>query len=271
MEYKAIALDLDGTLMDSNKQLPDANRDALWEAIRRGKTVILASGRPLFGVLPVAEKLELAERGGYVLAYNGGNILDCRSGELVYNRTVPMECMSDIFKTARECDVAALTYYENVVISERSQDEYVIREAFCNGAQIKQVDDLTSFVTYPESKILIVGPHDKLVPAQKKLESLYSDVLDLFYSEDYFLEVVPKKVGKDISLGVLLEKLGIRREELIACGDGMNDITMIKYAGLGAAMENAYPEVKEAADIIAPKNDDAGVAYIVNKYLMPAP
>ena len=103
-------------------------------------------------------------------------------------------------------------------------------------------------------------------PAKEELEGMYSDVLDLFFSMDFFLEVVPKNVGKDSSLDELLKIIGIQREELVACGDGMNDISMIKYAGLGVAMENAYPEVKEVADVIAPSNDDNGVAYVLEKY-----
>lgn len=265
-KYKAISLDLDGTLMDSNKQLPDVNREALWKAIDKGVAVILASGRPLFGVLPVAEKLELKERGGYVLAYNGGNIWDCKNEKLIYSKTVPQECVPDICKVARKYDVSPLTYYKDLVISERAEDEYVLKEAFCNSAKVMQIDDIPAFVDYPEAKILLVGPHEKLLPAKAELEQLYPDILDLFFSEDYFLEVVPKNVGKDISLNELLRQIGIEQSELIACGDGMNDISMIKYAGLGVAMENAYPAVKEAADIVAPKNDDGGVAYIVNKY-----
>ena len=129
-----------------------------------------------------------------------------------------------------------------------------------------QVDDIPSFVDFPEAKVLLVGPHEKLLPAKEELEGMYSDVLDLFFSMDFFLEVVPKNVGKDSSLDELLKIIGIQREELVACGDGMNDISMIKYAGLGVAMENAYPEVKEAADVIAPSNDDNGVAYVLEKY-----
>ena len=267
-KYKAISLDLDGTLVDSNKEIPKANKEAVWKAIDKGVAVILASGRPLFGVLPVAEKLELKKRGGYVLAYNGGNIWDCKEEKLVYSKNVPMECMEDICKVARKYDVSPLTYYNDLVISERAEDEYVMREAFCNSAKIMQVDDIPSFVDFPEAKVLLVGPHEKLLPAKEELEGMYSDVLDLFFSMDFFLEVVPKNVGKDSSLDELLKIIGIQREELVACGDGMNDISMIKYAGLGVAMENAYPEVKEAADVIAPSNDDNGVAYVLEKYFL---
>jgi hypothetical protein len=169
---------------------------------------------------------------------------------------------------AKKHDVAALTYYNNLVISERDDDEYVIKEAFCNGAQIMHVDDLPKFVDYPESKVLLVGPHEKLLPAQADLEKLFPEELSMIFSMDYFLEAVPKNVGKDISLGELIGQLGIRQDELIACGDGLNDIDMIKFAGLGVAMENAYEPVKAAADILAPSNMDAGVAYIIRKYFL---
>lgn len=268
-KYKALALDLDGTLMDSNKELSDVNKKAVWEAIDVGTAVILASGRPMFGVLPVARMLELEKRGGYVLAYNGGNILDCKTGKLVYERYVPKQCIEDICIAARECDVAPLTYYKDKVISERADDEYVIKEAFCNSASIMQVDNIPEFVDYPVSKVLVVGEHKKLLPVKEKLENKYSDILELFFSEDYFLEVVPKNVGKDASLAELLSQLGIKREELIACGDGLNDISMIKYAGLGIAMKNAYDEVKNNADMVTDfNNDENAVADVINRFII---
>lgn len=268
MKYKAIALDLDGTLMDSSKKLPDKNKYAIQEAIDKGIAVILASGRPMFGVLPVAEKLKLNVRGGYILAYNGGNILDCKSGKIIYSRDIPYECVGSICETASEQGVYALTYFEDKIVSESDTDEYVIKEAFCNSAGIKVVNNLAEFVDYPVAKFLVVGEHSKLLPVQEKLKKLHGDVLDIFFSEDYFLEIVPKNVGKDSSLEALLKLLGIKREELIACGDAMNDVSMIKYAGLGVAMENAYPGIREYADYVAPSNDDSGVAAVIEKFIL---
>ena len=131
---------------------------------------------------------------------------------------------------------------------------------------VRRVENLEQYVNYPVAKFLIAGEHEKLIPIQQELQKRHGDVIDAFCSADYFLEIVPKNVAKDRSLAALLEKLGLQREELIACGDGMNDISMIEYAGLGAAMENAYPPVKEKADIIAPSNDEDGVAEIIAKY-----
>lgn len=267
MKYKAIALDLDGTLTNSQKKVSEKNKQVISKAIEEGIKVILASGRPLFGITPVADILELEKKGGYILAYNGGNIVDCMTGELIYSRFIPQECVHDICRESENNDVYAITYYKDKVLSQSDEDEYVKKEAFCNGADIKKVESLEQFVDYPVAKYIIVGEHNKLLPVEKVLKEKHGNLLDIFFSEDYFLEVVPKGVAKDKSLEALLDKLGIKREELIACGDGMNDLPMIEYAGLGVAMENAYPKVKESADVIAPSNDDDGVAYIMEKYM----
>ncbi len=267
MGYKAIALDLDGTLMDSNKKLSQVNKETIWKALDKGVAVILASGRPLFGVMPVATALEFETRGGYVLAYNGGNIVDCKTGKTIYSKEIPSKCIADICRIARESNVHPLTYFEDRILAESDTDEYVIKEAVCNSAKIKVVQDLVEFVDYPVAKLLVVGEHTKLLPVQKQLKELHGDSLDIFFSEEYFLEVVPKNVAKDASLSALLEILGIAKEELIACGDAMNDVSMIKYAGLGVAMENAYPGIKEYADYVAPSNDDNGVAYVIEKFI----
>lgn len=270
MKYKAIALDLDGTLTDHNKKLPEANKEAVWAAIDKDVTVILASGRPLFGITPIADELELDKRGGYILAYNGGEIINCLNGDVIVSHELPRQCIDDICDYARANDVYALTYSDGKIAAESDDDEYVLKEAFCNNTTIIKTDDLKKYVDYPVNKFLVVGRHDKLVPVQEALLEHYSDVLDAFYSEDYFLEVVPKGVAKDKSLQQLLGKLSIKEDELIACGDGMNDIPMLKIAGVAAVMDNAYEEVKKYADYIAPSNDESGVADIIKRFILNA-
>jgi hypothetical protein len=266
MKYKALALDLDGTLTDSSKNLSDEHREAVMRAAKNGVHIILASGRPLFGITPIARKLELEKLGGYILAYNGGNIVDCKTGGIVYENLLPMECKKDICSLARQAGVYALTYDKDVVVAESDTDYYVVLESKCNDTTIKRVDNLDDYVDYEVAKFLVVGPHEKLIPVQQALLEKHGDKLNAFYSEDYFLEVVPKTVAKDKALAQLLEKLGVSRDELVACGDGMNDIPMLKFAGLAVAMENAYPEVKEHADYIAPSNDNNGIADVVDKF-----
>lgn len=267
-KYKAIALDLDGTLTDSNKMLPEKNKEAIWKAIDAGCAVILASGRPVLGISKLAKELELDKRGGYVLAYNGGNIIDWKTGEMLYERMMPSECIHDICEQASVNGVIALTYTPDEIVAENDTDEYMIKEAKCNGAAVKKVDDLEAFVDYPVSKFLVVGVHEKLLPVQAALLGKHGDVIDAFFSEEYFLEVVPKGVKKSASLESLLLKLKIDRSELIAFGDGMNDIPMLEYAGFSVVMQNAYPEVKKYADYITLSNDECGVAHAIKKFVL---
>lgn len=268
MKYKAIALDLDGTLTDRNKRLPERNKQAIFKAIDAGVSVILASGRPTFGITPIADELELKKRGGYILAYNGGNILDYKTGELIDSTILPSVCIADICKEARANGVYAVSYADTQIVSESDTDEYVIKEAKCNYTTIKKVSDVNAYIDYPVAKFLVVGPDEKLLPVQKSLLSKYEGIIDAFFSEEYFLEVVPVGVAKDKSLLKLLDRLNIKTEELIACGDGMNDIPMLRIAGLSAVVENAYPKVKEYADIIVPSNDECGVAAVIEEYIL---
>lgn len=269
MKYKAIALDLDGTLTNKDKKVSKKNKHAIEKAIDKGVKVILASGRPLFGITPVAKELGLDKKGGYILAFNGGNIVDCRTGKLLYATMMPEDCVRDICSLARENGVHALTYSkDDKIVAESDTDEYVIKEAVCNDTSILKVEDLYAYVNYSVAKFLVVGPHDKLLPVQDALLKKYGEILNAFFSEDYFLEVVPADVAKDVALQRLLGQLGLTNAQLIACGDGMNDIPMLKFAGLAAVMENGYEEVKAYADYIAPSNDDHGVADVIKKYIL---
>ncbi|MGN0319384.1 MAG: Cof-type HAD-IIB family hydrolase [Lachnospira sp.] len=268
MSYKALALDLDGTLTDHNKKVPENNKKAIDRAIEKGIKIILASGRPLFGITPVARELGLDKKGGYILAYNGGSIVDCKTGKQLSATILPDNCIADICSLARANNVYALTYADTQIVAESDEDEYVMKEAKCNDATVIKVPDLNAYVDYPVEKFLVVGEHEKLLPVQKALLEKHKGIVNAFFSESYFLEVVPESVAKDVALDKLLGILGIKSEELVACGDGMNDIPMLQYAGLAIAMDNAYPEVKTYADVIVPSNDDCGVAYAIEKYIL---
>ncbi len=268
MRYKALALDLDGTLVNSQKELSKANKEAIWRAIDSGVAVILATGRPTLGVMPVAYELELDKRGGYVLNYNGGRIVECRSGKMITEHILPKECIRVIQQCARKAGVYACTYTDSQVVAESDTDEYVLKEAFCNAATVKKVEDFAKFVDYPVNKCLVVGEHERLIPVQEELRAAFPEKLDAFFSESYFLEVVPPNVSKSEGLRLIAGELGIGMEEMVACGDGLNDIPMLEAAGLGVAMENAYAQVKQVADMTAPSNDRDGVAWVINHIIL---
>lgn len=265
LQYDMLATDLDGTLTNEKKELTERTKKAVWAACEAGMHVALASGRPVAGCKRVADWLELTQRGGYILAFNGGQIIDCKSGELLYSKDVDLAFVPDIIRIAHQFDVVPLTYEGDTVITEQPDDVYVQRECFINAIEAKGVDDLAEYVTWSVPKFLIVADHEKLLPVRDALIEQFGDRLSVYFSEPFFLEVMAQGVDKAKALQALSEKLDIPAERMIACGDGPNDISMIEYAGLGAAMDNASDAVKKFADRILPSNEEDGVAVLLEE------
>lgn len=268
MEIKVLALDLDGTLTNSEKKITDKTRKVLQHAMKDGLRVVLASGRPTIGVLPLAKKLKMEQYGGYVLSFNGGKIIDCTNGEEVYSNSLPKEVLPDVCNIVRKHKVGMLTYQGNTIVTEDETNPYVLIECRINKTEPVKVECLEESLTEPVPKCLIVGEPELLAPVKEELEQRFENKLTFYYSEPYFLEVMPLGVEKSASLARLLEILKLKRENLMACGDGLNDLTMLKFAGLGVAMENACQQAKHIADVITASNDEDGVAVAVNKYIL---
>ena len=162
---------------------------------------------------------------------------------------------------------AIVTYKDKYVITEHPNDEYVLKEAILNVMETKKVDNFLEAIDFPVAKCLIVGEATRLAELEKKMYEVLKDRMGVYRSEPYFLELVPKGIDKAQSLAVLLEKIGATKEEMIACGDGFNDLSMIKFAGLGVAMANAQEIVREAADYVTLSNEEDGVAAVVEKFM----
>lgn len=266
MKYKIIVLDLDGTLTNSKKEISQPTLDALIDIQERGYKVVLASGRPTPGVVPLAKKVQLDKFGGYILSYNGAKIIDCRTNEVIFQKTLPLEVISELYNAADKYDVGIISYDTDNVIVGRDIDEYIELEAKINNIALKKVDNFIEYVNYPVNKCLMTGEHEILLKVQENLKHKYNSLLSIYFSEPFFLEIMPQNVDKAQSLIRLLNTIGISSEEMVCCGDGFNDISMIEIAGLGVAMENAQEVVKQAADFITYSNDDDGILHVIKKF-----
>ena len=268
---KLLALDLDGTLTNDQKQITPRTRAALEAAMERGVTLILASGRPTAGVRPVAEQLDLYRRGGCILSYNGGTILDCKSGRILYQERLPAEVVPELCAFAAAQDVAIVCYNDQGVITERPEDPWAMKEGFTNKLPMIRVEDLAKYIDYPVSKMLITLDPARLDEVCKAGQQQFAGRIDLYPSSPFFIEAVPLGVAKDVSLSHLLESMGLSRENLMACGDGMNDRSMLKFSGVGVAMANAEQPVKDVADYVTQAdNNHDGVAEAVEKFILGA-
>lgn len=268
MRYKVLAFDIDGTLTNSEKEITPKTKKAIQAAADAGAILAIATGRPVHGAVRYAEELHLKENGGYILSLNGGLILRCSDNTIISESLLPHRYYEEICNLAAENDVNIMTYDGDTVISENIDDPYLSEEARLNGLGKKQVDNLISYLDYEVPKFLMLGDGDKLAEVEKKVYAKLHDRMDVYRSEPYFLEILPKNVNKATALEKLIRVTGNDRSELMAFGDGFNDISMIEYAGMGVAMGNANEKAREKADIVAPTNDEDGIAWVINKFVL---
>ena len=217
--YEIIVLDLDGTLTNSKKVITPKTKDALMRIQKEGKKVVLASGRPTGGIVKLADELDLKSYGGFVLAFNGGKIINYETGEIVYNKTIPVELVPAVYEQACRLGVGVLTYKGNTIIHGNGVNEYSSIEAKINGMPMEEVDNFAEYVDYPVNKFLMTGEPEKIAKAQDVMRQTFGEQLNIFRSEPFFLEIVPPSIDKAYSLGKLLEYLGEKKEQMICCGD----------------------------------------------------
>jgi Cof subfamily protein (haloacid dehalogenase superfamily) len=268
MDYKLIAVDVDGTLTNSRKEITPRTRYALLEAQKQGKRVVIASGRQPMGVYPIARDLMLDRYNGYILSYNGGKIISCATDETVATKLFPREYLADIVSVLKDFNITINTFDDKKIFSDSKVNDYTYIEQEVTHAEMIVCADFVADIKFPFNKLLLAGEPLELDACQELLRKRYDGLLDIYKSAPYFLEIMPFGVSKGSMLPVLLDKLGVSREELIAFGDNYNDMTMIGYAGIGVAMGNAEPEVKKIANYVCETNDEDGVAKTIEQMIL---
>ncbi len=267
-KYTILAIDVDGTLQNSKRQITEHTRNTIIRAQEQGIKVVISSGRPTYGIAPLAEELELSRFGGYVLAFNGGEITEWASKRIMYEETLPAKYLPFIYSRVKENGFEILIYHDDHIVMEDASNEYARFSSSRNKMVILQVDSFLDAITYPVHKCLIVGNPERLEKFEAMMKNEIGGELNICRSEPFFMEVTPPHIDKAKCLSILLDKIGMNREQLIAFGDGFNDKSMIEYAGMGVAMGNAQQPVKEAADFVTLTNDEDGVAFAIEKFCL---
>ncbi len=263
---KALVLDIDGTLTNSKKEISPATKQAIQDLMKRGQKVILASGRPTPGMRRYEKELELEKYGGYLLSFNGARIVDCYTGEIIYQRLFPPVLLPGLYRFAKNNGCGLITYLGSQVISAFPPDQYVELEARINGLPVKEVENFPEFVDFDINKCLMTAEPERAERLEEQLREQYGNRADIYRSEPFFIEIMPKGVNKADSLDKILPVLGVTRENTVCCGDGFNDVSMIAYAGVGVAMGNAQQAVKESADYVTATNDEDGLVQVIERF-----
>lgn len=269
MKYKLLVLDVDGTLLNDEREISKRTLAALLKVQQMGVRIVLASGRPTYGLMPLAKTLELGNYGGFVLSYNGCQIIKAQNGEILFERRINPEMLPYLEKKARKNGLAIFTYHNDTLITDSPDNEYIKNEALLNNLKIIKEDEFSTAIDFAPCKCMLVSDKEKaLIGLEQHWEKRLAGTLDAFRSEPYFLEVVPCGVNKANTLGALLEHLEVTREEAIAVGDGVCDVTMLQLAGMGIAMGHSQDSVKVCADYVTASNEEDGVALAVEKLIL---
>lgn len=260
-----LATDLDGTLLTSGKTITPYTQQVLIEAQQQGLTVILASGRPLYGILPIAKQLDLQRYNGFIISFNGSLVWDCARGTSIKEHTIPLQLLPDLVETVGD-ELHLHGYVSNRIVVNGQPDDWSMYLAKANKMPLDTTDDFVKSVTEPQHKCIITGPPRKLWHLERRINQQFEAQLSAYRSESFLLEIVPKGVDKAVSLRELLTHLGGKPSELLCCGDSYNDLNMMRLAGISCAPRNAKRIVKQASTFVTDSNDRDGVALAVRRF-----
>ena len=267
-----IALDLDGTLLNSNKELSAGNLAALQRAANAGIEIVPTTGRFYGGMPAVIRELPFVR---YVITINGAQVADLKTGEVIYKAEIPWQQAIDIMTLLDEHPVIYDCYQDNAAWMTAEQKNHIDR-IVASPHYRKMLHELRQPV--PELKAVLAERKKDVQKVQfftdlpelwtrmmKELPERFEN-LCVSSSVSDNVEINQAHANKGEALYALADHLGVEHQATLAFGDGLNDLSMLKAAGIGVAMANAEPEAKEAADWITLSCDEDGVAHGINKY-----
>ncbi len=286
--YKLIAIDLDGTLLNSYGQISEKNRNALNKAKEHNAEIIIASGRTTDSVRNIANDIGAK---GYIICGNGSLIYDLQKEEIIYDKFIDKKKALQIIEICEQNSIYYNIYTENMVITKTLNNNVLFyyqenaSKPDNKKTKINIVQDIYKYVEELENQHILkitISDSNSIIfnGIIRKLRNIKDiDVLDVAHMsrkiiktgteetviEYYYTEITSKNVDKWYAIEYLMDKLNIQREEVMAIGDNVNDKMMIENAGCGVAMGNSAPYIKESADIVVSNNNEDGVAEAIEQ------
>lgn len=264
---KICAIDLDGTLFDHQKRISDENKQAIKNAKANGCKIVIATGRPYNGVLPVLKELDLISENDYVICYNGAKVFNTKTMELIFSTTISGKAVKELYKESKRLKTNFHAFKKNEDLITDVHNPYTDVEVRLN----KIVDNIVDFHTIEDDeeflKCMMVGENTTLDYAIENLNPMYYENYSVVRSAPIFLEFLNKTTNKGTALEALAKYLSISSKETMAIGDAGNDLAMIEKAAIGVAMENSFPEIKKVANYITTSNEASGVAKALNQFV----
>ena len=267
MDYRLIAMDLDGTLTNDQKIITPKTREALMEAQNRGIRLALASARPSPGLFRERDELRLQDHGGILMSYNGGRIVDAATGQVLFETAMDQEQTRWVLRQLEKLPVTPILD-DGVQFYVTDKTAYKVDyECRNNNMTCREVENLAGFLHFAPIKILMSAQPEEIGQIQQQIAAFLPENLTVVQTAAFYLEVIPAVINKGQGIRDICGVLGICPEQVITFGDAQNDIPMLRAAGMGVAMGNATDAVKEAADMVTLSNNEDGIAAALEKLL----
>lgn len=278
MDLKAIVLDIDGTLLNDQKEISPRTRDSLLKAQESGVKVVLASGRPISAMERFSKELKLDQHRGLLLSYNGACVTDCATNETLFSQSMSEQVGKEILAHLANFKVKPMVAHKDYMYVNNVYDcmitapphglkNIIEYESRSGHFKLCEVDDLSEFVDFPLHKILVAGEPEYLEENWKEIMLPFEGRVSGYFSAPFYFEFTDRGIDKAFALEKSLQPLGISSENVISFGDGENDTSIIAYAGVGVAMGNAIDSIKASANEITLSNNEDGIAHMLEKYL----
>ena len=267
MNYKLIALDLDGTLLNQQKEITAATRSCLMAAQETGIRLALASARPSPGLYRVRDMLNMQAHGGILMSYNGGRIVEAATGEILFETAMDLNETKAVLRRLERLPVAPILDDGKQFYVTDKNGYKIDYECRNNNMICSEVPNLADFLTFAPVKILMSADPSIILTIQQEIASFLPPSLTVVQTAAFYLEVIPITINKGQGIRDICRVLDIAPSEVIAFGDAENDIPMLQAAGMGIAMGNAAEPVKAAADRVTRTNNEDGIAAALRELL----
>lgn len=268
---KLLFLDLDGTLLNDEKEISPVDMAAIDKMIAAGHKVIINTGRPLYSVMILAEKFGFLREGFYISAFNGGLIYDPVSDEKLKYDTLPTDVVRYMFDEAYKMGLHVHTYIDDHVVSEKDTKEL---EFYTKRIKMPPlvVDDFVSATKGIQPKIIVISldGKERLIAYREAVKD-YAEEMGLYstFSDVRLLEYANPLANKGEAIRFMCKHLGVDIKDTVAAGDEENDLPMIEAAGTGVCMKNGVDGLKAVADYITKHtNNEGGIAEIIDKFIL---
>ncbi len=265
---KLIALDIDGTLLNSEHKITPHTKIVIEKASAENIQIVLASGRPLEGMLPHLQTLNLTHAQNYALCYNGGLVQSVGTGEIIEKLTLTGKDAKDLAAVSRDLGVFIHAFTQKQGLITPTLNPYTDHEAKINDLQITQLDFAELDDNDIVMKVMMIDDPERLNNAIKHMPQGVTENYTIVKSAPIFLEFLNVNANKGNAIAALARHLNIKQSEVMCVGDAENDHSMIQWAGLGIAMGNADFNTKNLANDITLTNDQDGVAEAILKFAL---